>query len=43
MAPIGRMIVDDNEFDIRKGLPINALETFLDVRFMLIASDDDAG
>jgi hypothetical protein len=43
MAPIGRMIVDDNEFDIRKGLPVNALEAFLNVRFMLIASDDDAG
>src|SRR5690606_21727839 len=42
-ALIRRMIVDDNELDVREGLPIDRLQALFDVRFMLIASDDDAG
>jgi hypothetical protein len=37
------MIVDDDKLDIREALSKNALETFLDIRFVLVAGDDDAG
>jgi hypothetical protein len=42
-ALIRRMIVDNDELDIRKGLSINSLQALFDVRFMPIASDDNAG
>jgi hypothetical protein len=42
-APIGRVIVDDNELNVGKVLSIDSLQAFLDIRFMLVASDDDAG
>jgi hypothetical protein len=37
------MIVDDNEFDVWKGLSVNSLQAFFDVGFVLVGSDDDAG
>jgi hypothetical protein len=43
IAFVGRMIVDDDELDIRKGLPVDALEALFDVCLMLVAGDNDAG
>jgi hypothetical protein len=42
-ALVGRMIVNDNQFDIRERLSIDRLEALFNVRFMLITSDYDAG
>ena len=42
-ALIRRVIVDDNELNVGEVLSIDSLQAFFDIRFMLVASDDDAG